>query len=494
MATENKYTGNNSTTNYAFTFPYLKEADVKCSLDGVLTTAFSLANATTVAFDSAPGSGVSVRVFRETDVTTASATYFPGSAIKSEDLNDNHLQVLYASEEAQDRAITSAGGVVNGDVTLGEDSTLSFEGATDNDFETKLTVVDPTADRTITFPDVTGTVVTTGDTATVTATMLAANSVDSSELVDGSVDLSHMSANSVDSDQYVDGSIDLIHMSANSVDSDQYVDGSIDLVHMSANSVDSDQYVDGSIDHVHLANDCIDGDNIQDDVINSEHYAAGSIDLEHMSANSVDSDQYVDGSIDLAHMSANSVDSDQYVDGSIDTVHIADDAVDGTKLANNIDIAGTLDVTSTGTFDGNVVIAGNLDVNGTTTTIDTTNSTIKDALIELANGTSGSPSNDAGLVIERGSSDNAFIGWDESEDKFLLGTGSFTGASTGNLTVTTGTVVANVEGNVTGNVSGSSGSCTGNAAGLTGTPNITVGDVVAASLDISMLTQLMVLL
>ena len=51
MATENKYTGDNSRTNYAFTFPYLKEADVKCSLDGVLTTAFSLANATTVAFD-----------------------------------------------------------------------------------------------------------------------------------------------------------------------------------------------------------------------------------------------------------------------------------------------------------------------------------------------------------------------------------------------------------------------------------------------------------
>jgi len=66
-----------------------------------------------------------------------------------------------------------------------------------------------------------------------------------------------MSANSVDSNQYVDGSIDLIHMSANSVDSDQYVDGSIDLIHMSANSVDSDQYVNGSVDNVHLANDGI---------------------------------------------------------------------------------------------------------------------------------------------------------------------------------------------------------------------------------------------
>ena len=48
-----------------------------------------------------------------------------------------------------------------------------FEGATANDFETTLTVVDPTADRTITLPNVTGTVVTTGDSATVTNAMLA---------------------------------------------------------------------------------------------------------------------------------------------------------------------------------------------------------------------------------------------------------------------------------------------------------------------------------
>ena len=116
---------------------------------------------------------------------------------------------------------------------------------------------------------------------------------------------------------------------------------------------------------------------------------------------------------------------------------------------------------------GNVTITGNLDVNGTTTTLDTTNSTIADRLIELGTGTTGTPANDMGIVLERGSSDNAFIGWDESADKFIVGTGSFTGASTGNLTITTGTLVANVEGNVTGNVSGSSGSTTGNAATAT---------------------------
>ena len=130
------------------------------------------------------------------------------------------------------------------------------------------------------------------------------------------------------------------------------------------------------------------------------------------------------------------------------------------------------------TIGSNLTVTGNLDVNGTTTTIDTTNTTVTDTLIELANGTSGSPSNDAGIVIERGSADNAFIGFDESEDRFIVGTGSFTGASTGNLTISTGTLVANLEGNVTGNVSGTSGSTTGNAATATALENArTIGGV-----------------
>ena len=77
----------------------------------------------------------------------------------------------------------------------------------------------------------------------------------------------------------------------------------------------------------------------------------------------------------------------------------------------------------------NAVITGNLTVNGTTTTANTTNTVISDRLIELGNGTTGTPGNDMGIVLERGDSDNAFIGFDESADKFIVGTGSFTGAS-----------------------------------------------------------------
>ena len=84
----------------------------------------------------------------------------------------------------------------------------------------------------------------------------------------------------------------------------------------------------------------------------------------------------------------------------------------------------------------NLTLSGDLTVNGTTTTVSSTNTVVADTLLELGNGTSGSPANDAGLVIERGSSDNVFIGWDESADAITFGTGSFTGASTGDLTIT----------------------------------------------------------
>lgn len=65
-----------------------------------------------------------------------------------------------------------AGDTMTGDLVM-NDADIVFEGSTEDGFETTLTVVDPTADRTITLPNVTGTVVTTGDSGTVTSTMIA---------------------------------------------------------------------------------------------------------------------------------------------------------------------------------------------------------------------------------------------------------------------------------------------------------------------------------
>jgi len=94
---------------------------------------------------------------------------------------------------------------------------------------------------------------------------------------------------------------------------------------------------------------------------------------------------------------------------------------------------------STGTLNvEDLVLSGDLTVNGTTTTISTTNTVVSDNLLELNNGAT-SNANDSGIVIERGSTgDNAFMGWDESADSFIVGTTTATGASTGDLTITSG--------------------------------------------------------
>ena len=62
---------------------------------------------------------------------------------------------------------------ITGNLEIGSTGSLTFEGSTADGFETTLAVTNPTADRTITLPDVTGTVVTTGDTGSVTSTMIA---------------------------------------------------------------------------------------------------------------------------------------------------------------------------------------------------------------------------------------------------------------------------------------------------------------------------------
>jgi hypothetical protein len=122
---------------------------------------------------------------------------------------------------------------------------------------------------------------------------------------------------------------------------------------------------------------------------------------------------------------------------------------DGTTFGSLTNSSGELVIksgstpTTAVTFSGaNATFAGNLTVNGTTTTVDTTNTTIKDSLLELNSGAT-SNSNDCGIVIERGSTgDNAIIMWDESSDTFVVGTTTATGASTGNLTVTDGALQA----------------------------------------------------
>jgi hypothetical protein len=97
--------------------------------------------------------------------TASNISFTPTGAIAS-----NNVQTALAELDTEKLAV--AGGTVTGELLIGAAGSLVFEGTTADGFETTIAVVDPTADRTITLPNVTGTVITTGDSGTVTSTMI----------------------------------------------------------------------------------------------------------------------------------------------------------------------------------------------------------------------------------------------------------------------------------------------------------------------------------
>jgi hypothetical protein len=68
-----------------------------------------------------------------------------------------------------DDYVLKATPLFTGSIELGTNATVIFEGSSNDGSETTLTVVNPTADRTISLPDATGTVVTTGNLTAITA-------------------------------------------------------------------------------------------------------------------------------------------------------------------------------------------------------------------------------------------------------------------------------------------------------------------------------------
>ena len=84
-------------------------------------------------------------------------------------------------------AITASGSISMTGDTFSVGTSVIFEGDTDDEYETTLTVTDPTADRTLTLPNVTGNIVTTGDSNTVTGTMITTDTVAEANMADDAI-------------------------------------------------------------------------------------------------------------------------------------------------------------------------------------------------------------------------------------------------------------------------------------------------------------------
>ena len=97
---------------------------------------------------------------------------------------------------------------------------------------------------------------------------------------------------------------------------------------------------------------------------------------------------------------------------------------------NNVTVDGTLtsdDITAaTMTASGHVVVQGNLTVNGTTTTVNSNTVAIGDSIMVLNNDETGTPSENGGFEIERGTSTNVSVLWNEGTDYWQINDGSTT--------------------------------------------------------------------
>jgi len=144
--TTKEYTQSGSTVTYTFDFPYLKQEDVKVSLDGTNTTEYTFPTATSIQLNSAPPNGVKVLIYRNTDVDTAKAVFSSGSSYRATDLNNNFDQSLYFSQEVSDTDNPSVGGLAL-DQTSKIDGSVIYYSSTASKFkadttQTLATIVD----------------------------------------------------------------------------------------------------------------------------------------------------------------------------------------------------------------------------------------------------------------------------------------------------------------------------------------------------------------
>jgi hypothetical protein len=113
-----------------------------------------------------------------TSVTANQVSYTPSGGLAA-------VNVQAALDELESEKLAKAGGTMTGELLIGSAGSFAFEGATANAYETYLTAADPTADRTITFPDQSGNVIVSGNASIVNADISATAAISGSKIVAG---------------------------------------------------------------------------------------------------------------------------------------------------------------------------------------------------------------------------------------------------------------------------------------------------------------------
>ncbi len=293
---------------------------------------------------------------------------------------------LYIGDAGDDTTVRVRGNLfVDGTTTTVNQTAINvqnafvFEGATSDDYETTLTITDPTADRTITLPNITGTLITTGDTGTIANAMIASTAVTSAKLATNSVLTSKINASAVTTAKIAADAVTGAKIADDAIDSEHYIDGSIDAAHLSSDSVTTAKVADDAITYAKIQNV-----SATDRILGRDSSGAGVIEeitpanLRTMlniadGATSVSTEDIQDivGAMFSGNTETNVTATYEDIDGTIDLV-VADTITGNAGTATALETARNIGgVSFDGTSDINLAgvnIAGNQDTSGNAAT------------------------------------------------------------------------------------------------------------------------------
>ena len=370
------------------------------------------------------------------------------------------------------------GGGTSGDVTLNLDaspsltsitlsaaSPLIFEGATADAHETTFAITDPTADRTITFQNATGTVAhldsdITGNAATATALETARNIGGVS--FDGTANINLPSVNTSGSQDTSGNAATATALETARTIAGTSFDGTANI-NISAGNLSGSTLASGV-----TASSLTSVGTLASLTVSGLITANGGLTIQA-------TDTFTFDSVALTTVQT-SGESFADNDTSLMTSAAIDDRINAvagvtslTGTANEVEVSASTGAITVG-LPNNVTIAGNLTVNGDTTTVNTATLSVEDPLIKLANGNNGADSVDIGFygLYDTSGSQDLYAGLfrdanDSGKFKLFkdLQAEPSTTVNTGGTGYAAATlVVGTLEGAVTGDVTGNADTAT----------------------------------